>query len=345
MLGELKVSHLRLSAPAKAASPAGYGMVPAEFQSTDGKNALVSGLATNVPAGDLKVGDELLSPLSTLVGSFGATGRLRVRGCDDAERDVSIRYGVAPRFPSRPPYQHSLLTSPGGERIGYYRLERFADDTVKYTERAMAALAKTDGLIIDMRYNQGGTAAALHLLGYFTAGTRLAMVLISRERLAKLGRMPTPAEVLASPRVLGGHRAATALSGLARHDGQAAFVIEGRGASGYTNPVVVLVGPGTASTAEAFSWGMKLLTPARIIGRPTSGALLHSKVFKLDDGWSVTVPVNGVWGPDGRSYADRAIAPDEGVQWSRADYCAGTDPDIAAALKHHDSEDGPKHTS
>lgn len=101
----------------------------------------------------------------------------------------------------------------------------------------------------------------------------------------------------------------------------------------------MLIGPRTGSAAEAFAWGMKLLTPARLFGRPTAGKLLSSESFDLPHGWKVTLPTYGLWGPDGQSYVDRPATPHEPIATIREDLCAGRDPDMVAALRHQDMTD------
>jgi len=97
--------------------------------------------------------------------------------------------------------------------------------------------------------------------------------------------------------------------------------------------VIVLVGPNTGSAGEGFAWYMRNRTHARLIGRPTAGALLSGQEFDLGEGWRVTIPVHGLWGPDGTDYADRAVPPHQTVGWTREDYCSGHDPDIAVAMR------------
>jgi carboxyl-terminal processing protease len=78
---------------------------------------------------------------------------------------------------------------------------------------------------------------------------------------------------------------------------------------------------------------MRQRTNARLIGAQTEGALLSSERFDLGDGWSVTIPVHGLWGADGVDYGDRAVPPHEEIRPTRADLCAGRDPVLDAALR------------
>lgn len=331
MLGELKVSHLRLNKPGAAVSakapPQGWGYPPTTGVTLDGAY-YVRALRPGGAGADFRPGDRLLSPPAP--GSAGAQGVVEVEGCDGVRRSVRFTY-----TPREPIYSWRVLTSPGGERIGYFRLDRFGgENAIEAIDKAMPALADTDGLIIDVRANSGGDSSALHLVNWFAEGSRPAMIIWSRGALARLGRMPTPEEVLSSRKVLGGARFINVVKGMLFGGGRAAAWTEGRGEGGYRKPVSVLIGPRTGSAGEAFAWGMKLLTPARLIGRTTAGALLSEEKFDLVDDWTVTLPNYAGWGPDGQSYIDRPVTPHELAPTTRADLCAARDPDMEAAFRH-----------
>lgn len=61
----------------------------------------------------------------------------------------------------------SVLRRGDGRSVGYLRANRFGDDAAELIDAAMESLAKTDGLLIDIRNNSGGNASALRLLAYF----------------------------------------------------------------------------------------------------------------------------------------------------------------------------------
>jgi carboxyl-terminal processing protease len=214
-------------------------------------------------------------------------------------------------------------------------VNRFNDGTIAAADEAMAALADTDALILDVRTNNGGSLSALYLANWFMSGSQPALTMMSRSQLARLGPNPDPARI-AGPKVTGAYRLRQVAFAMLRHGMRATFWTEGRGEAGYTRPVAVLIGERTGSAAEGFAWMMKLGSNARLVGRVTSGALLRSDTFKLPYGWSVTLPVYGLWGPGGESFADRPARPDIAVDWTPQDLCAGRDPDIAAALDYLD---------
>jgi carboxyl-terminal processing protease len=284
---------------------------------------------TGAAGADLRPGDEVLSPPEALTGPLGSTGVLRVKGCDGREREAAVTYA---RAQGEPYHQRSVISGPGGRRIAYAKILRFNDDTIGFADELMAGARDTDGMIIDVRDNSGGSITALYLANYFATGSQPTVTLVSRPVLARLGRRPTREDLRAAPRTIGKYRFRDVLPVLRKH-GWATFYSEGRGAAGYRKPVTVLINAGTGSAAEGFAWMMKGLSPAKLVGRPTAGALIRGQEFPLPYGWEVTVPVFGLWGPEGQSFIDAPASPDVPVEWTRADFCANRDADVAAAMR------------
>ena len=123
------------------------------------------------------------------------------------------------------------------------------------------------------------------------------------------------------------------MAAVSAHQGDAVFMTEDMGDKRYTKPVVVLMGEDTGSAGEGFAWVMRDFTKATLVGRKTAGVLLSGETFDLPDGWKVTVPVQGLWGPDGIDYRDRAVSPNVTIKWTSDDLCLGRDPDIGEAVR------------
>jgi carboxyl-terminal processing protease len=104
------------------------------------------------------------------------------------------------------------------------------------------------------------------------------------------------------------------------------------GSRNYTKPVVVLIGPETASAAEGFAWVMRLRSKATLVGRRSQAALLSADRLEFAPGWRVRVPTAGVWAPDGQDYGDRAIEPDVPIPVDATALCEGRDPALERAL-------------
>jgi carboxyl-terminal processing protease len=280
----------------------------------------------------LRAGEVLLSDPDTVRGALGSQEAFRVLGCDQVERVVTIRR-ERPGWPAiNPAFRWSTYAQSPGHKVGYLRADRFDDGAAELADQAMADLKDADGLIIDLRWNSGGNASALRLASYFTEGSLPGLILLSREYLDRLGHAPTPADILAAPRVDRPYTTDAVLAGLAANGGGEALWTEDLGERRYTRPVVVLIGENTGSAAEGFAWVMKLKTHAVLMGRRTEGALLSGEEFELGSGWRLTVPTAGIWGPDGKNYGDKAVQPDAIVPTSRADLCAGRDPELQAGM-------------
>jgi carboxyl-terminal processing protease len=331
MIRELGTSHLDVIPPAgyweSIAGPA-TGVISQRFR-RNGNIISYEASATGLAAEGLRPGDELVSPPEQLNGPLGTSGTIRVRGCDGSEREVTVAYR-APQ--SLPFHQRSTISGPAGRKVAYARIERFNDDTIAFADDLIAGAGDTDGMIIDVRGNSGGSITALYLANYFATGSRPTVTLVGRKVLARLGRMPTAQDIAAAPKSVGRYRFRDVLPQLMKH-GQLTFYSEGRGEKGYRKPVTVLVNGRTGSAAEGFAFMMKELTPAKVVGRPSAGALIRGQEFKLPFGWQVTVPVFGLWSPDGISYIDRKVVPDVPVEFTRQDRCSGRDADIDAAIK------------
>lgn len=277
-------------------------------------------------------GDILISTPEEIRGATGSLASVRLRGCDDAERIVSMRRQSTGWPPQQPTFRWSVISSGPGKTLGYLRVDRFDDGAAEQADVAMADLKATDGLIIDVRNNSGGNASALRLASYFTEGAVPGLVLLTREYLDRIGRQVTPADVLAAPRVDRPYTTDAVLSGLQANGGGEALWTEDLGANRYGKPVIVLIGENTGSAAEGFAWVMKLKTNAVLMGRRTEGALLSGEEFPMGGGWTLTLPTAGIWGPDGVNYNDQAVQPDFTVPTSRQDLCAGRDPEIEQAM-------------
>lgn len=332
MLQELKSSHLEIRAPSGAIT--GGARPAVQVQDLGGARLVWSvAAASDAQAVGLRPGDAVLSPDLAISGPLGSTARLQVSDCEGQRRTVTVRRERAFWPPPRPSFQWSTVTSGPGRKIGYLRADRFDDGADALADQAMADLADTSGLVIDLRNNSGGNMSAMRLASYFSEGERPAVVLLARPYLQALGRPVTKADLDAAPKVRRAYTTEAVMRAVASNGGGAAFYSEDLGAKRYAKPVVLLIGPDTGSAAEGFAWYMRLQTPAKLIGRATAGALLSGETIPLEGGWSIVVPVSGIWGPDGRNFGDQAVQPHLPVKWTRTDLCRGRDPDMAKALE------------
>ncbi len=112
-----------------------------------------------------------------------------------------------------------------------------------------------------------------------------------------------------------------------------------------TNPdpfggaVVVLVDEGTASTSEIFAAGMRDLGRIEVIGGgPSAGAALPSLIEELTGGAVLQYVVGDYHSPRGTVVEGVGVIPDRVIVERRADFVAGKDPVLDAAVAHLQSK-------
>lgn len=338
MLGELKSSHTALSAPAKSGDRRrGIG---ARFAAVEGAQTAVD-VSPLGPAWrrGLRAGDVLLSSPDEIPGALGSTAALTIRGCAGQERRLEVER-VAMGWPAEHPgWRWTRVTPRSGLAIGYLRVDRFDDGAAQLADQAMSELADTQALIVDLRRNSGGNTSALRLASYFMPpGEAPVLGLFARPYLQKLGHAPGAAEVRDGPKIVGAYTDAAVFEAVSKHGGAAVFHSDALDGKRYGGRVLVLIDGETASSGEGFAWALRLHSTARFVGRASAGELLSGERFKVGHGWTLTVPVHGLWGADGRDFADRSVQPDQAVAWTREDYCSGRDPDMEVAMRMLTSE-------
>ncbi|HTZ21652.1 MAG TPA: S41 family peptidase [Opitutaceae bacterium] len=104
------------------------------------------------------------------------------------------------------------------------------------------------------------------------------------------------------------------------------------GSARYAGRVVLLVGQGTASSAEIFAHALQFHHRAVLVGRPTAGAVIGSRFYRLPGGGKLQLGVFDYQGLDGRRLEGVGVKPEVVVSLKLADLRAGVDPDLAAAL-------------
>ncbi len=145
--------------------------------------------------------------------------------------------------------------------IGYLNLRLFAD--IKHAEEAATAamnfLSNTNAIIIDLRTNGGGVPSMMQLLSsYFFDETP---VLLSDFYERQTGEK-------------------TQLYSFANVDGKRST----------NKPVYILTSKNTFSAAEAFTYTLKHLDKAIVVGEATKGGANRTKRINLNDEFTISVP-------------------------------------------------------
>jgi len=195
--------------------------------------------------------------------------------------------------------------------IGYLTINNFEDNTIikQFDSLYTADIAKTKGLIIDIRYNGGGDGG----IGYNI-----------------LGRLTDKPFFTSSSRVLKQY---------SRPGSESEWEDNGEnrwGASGkifYNNPVIVLVGPRTFSAAEDFTVAFDYMKRGKLVGLPTGGSTGQPVPFILPGGGSARVCGKHDTYPDGKEFVGIGIMPDVTVKKTIKDLWNGTDATKDKALE------------
>jgi carboxyl-terminal processing protease len=105
----------------------------------------------------------------------------------------------------------------------------------------------------------------------------------------------------------------------------------------YTGPLAILVGPNSASAAEASADILHHYDRAILVGERTAGSVLISRTFDLPGGEKIQVPVASFETLDGDRLEGRGVAPDCDVRQTLAAIRAGRDLVIEAAERALDA--------
>jgi carboxyl-terminal processing protease len=335
MLGELGQSHFRLFPPRRADDdqPVGSAVPEMQVRWIDDALVVVSSNATG-RLGPVSAGATLVSIEDHAVAEV--IERVKARTDRPSEFAFEIARAAAARLSCEREGQFRKIAvrdpkgkqvtrmveceEPPGERVTLGNLEnlptrvehRMLNGTtvgllafniwmlpmVQRVEAAMADLRKQGmtALVLDLRGNPGGVGAM--------------SVPVARLLLAKPGSLGT----------------------LRFRDFAQEFKVEA-GEDPFTGPVVLLVDEGTASTSEIFAAGLRDLGRVTIVGgRPSAGAALPSVIEELEGGAVLQYVVGDYRSPKGTIVEGKGVVPDVLVTETKADFAAGRDPVLDAAV-------------
>ncbi|XP_051897302.1 retinol-binding protein 3 [Pristis pectinata] len=171
---------------------------------------------------------------------------------------------------------------------GYLRFDVFPTESALtklspyIVEKVWEPIQDTDNLIIDLRYNVGGTSAAVPvLLSYFQDRTPPVRLYTVFNRLNNSTRE---------------------FSTLPDLDGSS---------YGSKKGVYVLTSHRTATAAEELAYLMQSLSRATVVGEITSGTLLHSQSFHIENtNMFITIPFINFIDNNGESWLGGGVVPD-----------------------------------
>ncbi len=180
----------------------------------------------------------------------------------------------------------------------YLRFDEFEPDYREWLQDRLAVHREAPGVVLDLRYNSGGAVSSLErVINQFFPERKAYGAFVSRK-----GR---------------------------RNEEKSAW----RGGVDYEGDLVVLIGAGSASSAEILAHVMKYYGRATLIGRPTAGVVVASQYHRLRDGGELQLGTYDFQTLDGHRLEGNGVEPDILVERSLAEIRAGRDPDLEAAVE------------
>ncbi|MCC8364289.1 hypothetical protein LK996_14535 [Lysobacter sp. A6] len=248
-----------------------------------------------------------------LTGPLDAPARVTVRDLQGKSHELSMpRMAAKPRtalLPNTAPFEFRML--PGN--VAWVALRSFGDDTAAKEYLAQfAQIAKADAIVFDLRDNGGGNSG----VGYKVLAT-LTDKAFQTSAWRTREYVPT-------------YRAWQ--QGEQAHR-EAAGVVAPDGARRYDKPVYVLTSARTYSAAEDFAVAFDAMQRGRIVGEATGGSTGQPLIVSLPGGIMARICTKRDTYPDGREFVGVGVKPQVVVHPTVADFRAGRDTVLEAALE------------
>lgn len=314
LLGELNSSHqgIRTSTGREIESTGELGV---DFDAKDpGPGLKIARVYPNGPAAapgvGLQVGDRIMAiEAHALGGAFSADELLTDtvhqptslsirRGeqtLDVVVRPASGREDRQLRYLAWVADRRRMVEVASEGRLGYIHIQGMSWESLEDFERDLYARAHgRAGLVIDVRYNNGGWTADM-----------LLVMLDTRNHAFTVGR-----------------------------DGGPGYPQDRRPFYVWQKPAALLCNEASFSNAEIFAHAFKRLGRGPVVGRPTFGGVISTSAATLIDGATIRTPNRGWFAlPDGRDMEYFPAIPDHDVEQGPADEEAGRDPQLDRAVR------------
>lgn len=208
----------------------------------------------------------------------------------------------------RTPFEYRLL--PGN--IALVALNAFDDmKAAEMFEARYDEISKADAIIFDVRDNGGGSSSVgWRVLAHLTDKSFKGSSWFTRQYRPTFRAWGRAQDIY----------------------GKEATDIAPNGKRLYTKPVIVLTSPRTYSAAEDFAVAFVTMKRGTIIGEPTGGSTGQPMFFDLPGGGQARVCTKRDRFPDGSDFVGKGIQPDKFVAPTVADFRAGRDTILEAAL-------------
>lgn len=180
----------------------------------------------------------------------------------------------------------------------YLRFDEFEVEYHKWLRERLKVHREAPGIVLDLRSNGGGAVSSLeYVINDFFPDRVSYGAFVSRQ---------------------------------GKRDNEKSAWFDG---VGYEGPLVVLIGGGSASSAEILAHVFKHYERATLIGRPTAGVVVASRFFPLRDGGELQLGLHDFETLDGSRLEGNGVEPDVVVERTLDDVREGYDADLAAAVK------------
>jgi len=201
-----------------------------------------------------------------------------------------------------------------GDGISYIAINTFGNSSVvdKF-KKNMDRIRSSEGLIIDVRENEGGNSGN---------GDRIVSFLIDKP-------------ILNSPWKTPQHIAAFEAWGRPKnwYVGEVEYVEPCEEIENFSGPIVVLMGTESFSAAEDFLVLLNSSKRATLVGSKTGGSTGQPLRFEFDYGVSGRICTKKNTYPDGRAFVGFGIIPDVAVHPTPADIAVGHDVVLEKGIK------------
>lgn len=218
------------------------------------------------------------------------------------ERLIRENY-ISEKYYRTGPFTHDYVQD---KNIGYIRYSSFSNDVSEYSmDFVLARFSNTDGLILDLRQNGGGSVSNIfNILNHFVK---------QRTALYK-------SYIKTGPE----HNAFS--------DAQIAYA-EPKGQYSYTQqPLMVLVDRGSFSATSFFSLACKTIPNIYLVGDTTGGGLGAPSGGQLPNGWTYRFSVTQTLSLDNKNY-ENGVPPDFFAELDDTDVLLGKDAIIDKAVE------------
>ena len=242
-------------------------------------------------------------------GEDGTEVKLRIKGLDGAERDVTLIRGTYPYTLRGQGFSFRKLA----DDIAYVNLHSFgSEEIVKQFDEVFEKIQKAKGLIIDVRENGGGsTSIGNAIISYLTNKPLKGSHWKTRQYMPAFRAWGKKEQWYEGD-----------------HD-----IVMPRKEGTFNGPIVVLTGPDTYSAAEDFVVVLHASGRATVVGEKTGGSTGQPLRIDLPGGGSARICTKWDSYPDGREFVGVGIIPDVEVNPTLANIAAGHDVILEKGLE------------